>query len=76
MCVSVQLSRSVVSDSLCDPVDCSIPGFPAHHQLSELAQTHVHRASDAIKPVMPSSPYVYIDVCVCVYIYLYMLLSG
>ena len=35
---SVQFS-SVVSN--CDPMDCSIPGFPVHHQLPELAQTHV-----------------------------------
>ena len=34
--------------TLCDPVDCSTPGFPAHHQLLELAQTHVHRVGDAI----------------------------
>ena len=27
---------------LCDPVDCSMPGFPIHHQLPELTQTHVH----------------------------------
>ena len=31
-----------------DPVDCSTPGFPVHHQLPELAQTHVHQVSDAI----------------------------
>ena len=30
---------------LCDPMDCSMPGFPVHHQLLELAQTHVHRVS-------------------------------
>ena len=30
--------------------DCSMPGFPVHHQLPELAQTHVHRVSDAIQP--------------------------
>ena len=35
--------------TLCDPVDCSMPGFPVHH-LTELAQTHVHQVSDAIKP--------------------------
>ena len=36
---------------------CSTPGFPAHHQLSELAQTHVHRVGDAIQPShLPSSP--------------------
>ena len=28
--------------TLCDPMDCSMPGFPVHHQLLELAQTHVH----------------------------------
>ena len=32
----------------CNPMDCSIPGFPVHHQLPELAQTHVHQVSDAI----------------------------
>ena len=33
--------------TLCDPMDCSTPGFPVHHQLSELAQIHVHRVGDA-----------------------------
>jgi len=28
--------------TLCDPMDCSTPGFPVHHQLQELTQTHVH----------------------------------
>ena len=43
--------------TLCDPMDCSTPGFPVHHQLPELAQTHVHWASDAIQPPHPlSSP--------------------
>ena len=32
--------------TLCDPMDCSTPGFPVHHQLPELAQTHVHRIGD------------------------------
>ena len=36
--------------TLCDPMDCSKPGFPIHHQLLELAQTHVHRVGDAIQP--------------------------
>ena len=36
--------------TLCDPMDCSTPGFPVQHQLPELAQTHVHRVSDAIQP--------------------------
>ena len=46
---SVQSSRSVVSDYL-QPMDRSKPGFPVHHQLPELAQTHVHWVSDTIQP--------------------------
>ena len=34
--------------TLCNPLDCSTPGFPVHFQLLELAQTHVHQVSDAI----------------------------
>ena len=34
--------------TLCDPMDCSMPGFPVYHQLPGLAQTHVHRVGDAI----------------------------
>ena len=42
---------------LSDPMDCSTPGFPVHHQLPERAQTHVHRVGDAIQPSHPlSSP--------------------
>ena len=40
---------------LCDPMDCSTPGFPVHHQLPEFTQTHVHRVSDAIQPSHPLS---------------------
>ena len=36
--------------TLHNPMDCSISGFPVHHQLLELTQTHVHRVSDAIQP--------------------------
>ena len=44
--------------TLCDPMDCSTPGFPVHHQLPELAQTHVHWVGDDIQPSHPlSSPY-------------------
>ena len=39
--------------TLCNPMDCSKPSFPVHHQLPELAQTHVHRVSDAIQPSHP-----------------------
>ena len=43
--------------TLCSPMDCSTPGLPVHHQLLELAQTHVHRVGDAIQPSHPlSSP--------------------
>ena len=43
--------------SLWDPKDCSMPGFPVHHQLLKLAQTHVHQVGDAIQPSYPlSSP--------------------
>ena len=41
--------------NLCDPMDCSTPGFPVHHQLPELAQTHVHLVGDAIQPPHPLS---------------------
>ena len=40
---------------LCDPMDCSTPGLPVHHQLLELAQTNVHQVSDAIQPSHPLS---------------------
>ena len=39
--------------TLCDAMDCSMPDCPVHHQLPELAQTHVHWDSDAIQPSHP-----------------------
>ena len=43
--------------TLCDPMDCSMPGLPVLHQPLELAQTHVHWVGDAIQPSHPlSSP--------------------
>ena len=52
----VQFSTVAQSCStLCDPVDCSTPGFPVHHQLPELTQTHVHQVDDAIQPSHPLS---------------------
>ena len=39
----------------CNPMDCSRTGFPAHHQLLEPTQTHVHHISDAIQPSHPLS---------------------
>ena len=50
--LSVQFSRSVVSDSLW-PHECSTSGHPVHHQLPEFTQTHVHRVGDAIQPSHP-----------------------
>ena len=41
--------------TLCDPMDCSTPVLPVHHQLPELTQTHVHWVSDAILPSHPPS---------------------
>ena len=41
--------------TLCDLMDCSTPGFPVHHQLPELTQTHVHQGGDAIQYLIPSS---------------------
>ena len=58
MSFSVQFSSvTQACPILCDPMDCSAPGFPVHHQLLELAQTHVHWVSNAIQPSYPlSSP--------------------
>ena len=43
--------------TLCDPMDCSMSGFPVHHQLPEFIQTHVHWVGDTILPSRPlSSP--------------------
>ena len=55
---SVQFSSVTQSClTLCDPMNCSMPGLPVHHQLPEFTQTHVHRVSDAIQPSHPlSSP--------------------
>ena len=55
---SVQFSSVIQSSpTLCNPMDCSTPGFPIHHQLPEPTQTHVHHVGEAIKPSHPlSSP--------------------
>ena len=41
--------------ALCNPTDCSTPGFPVHHQFPELAQTHVHLVRVAIQQSHPLS---------------------
>ena len=54
----VQFSDSVLL-TLCDPIDCSMPGLPVHHQLPKFAQTHVHWVGDAIQlfhPLSSTSP--------------------
>ena len=52
---SVQFTH--LCPTLCNPMDCSTPGFPVCHQLSEFMQTHVHWIGDAIQPCHPlSSP--------------------
>ena len=43
--------------TLCEPMDCSNPGLPVHHQLPEFTQTHVHRVSDAIQPSSSVIPF-------------------
>ena len=42
--------------TVCDPMNCSTPSIPVHHQCSELAQTQVHWVRDAIQPSYPLSP--------------------
>ena len=42
-CPSIQFSSAQpLGPNLCDPMDCSTPGLPVHHQLLEFTQTHVH----------------------------------
>ena len=42
--------------TVCNPMDCSMPGFPVLHHLPEFAQTHVHWLGDAFQPSHPLSP--------------------
>ena len=50
-------SVAQLCQTLCDPIDCSMPGLPVHHQLPDFTQTHVHWVGDAIQPSHPlSSP--------------------
>ena len=51
---SVQFSSVAQScPTLCNPMNCSMPGLPVHHQLPKSTQTHVHRVGDAIQPSHP-----------------------
>ena len=53
--ISLVQTRSVAQScpTRCDPMYCSTPGFPVHHQLPEFNQTHAHWVSDAIPPFHP-----------------------
>ena len=54
---SVQFSSVTQScPTLCNPMNCSTPGLPVHHQLPELTQTHIHRVSVAIQHLILSRP--------------------
>ena len=52
-CIPQFSSVTKLCPTLCDPMDCSTPGLPVHHQLQEFAQTHVHWVGDAIQPSHP-----------------------
>ena len=58
MSLIIQFSSVAQScPTLCNPMNCSMPGLPVHHQLPEFTQTHVHWVRDAIQPSHPlSSP--------------------
>ena len=49
-------SLAQLCSTLYDPMDCNASGFPVHHHLLELTQTHVHRVGDAIQPSHPLWP--------------------
>ena len=58
-CTVIVVLYTLSHFQLCNPMDCSIPGFPVLHYLLEFAQNHVHRVSDVIQPSHPlldSSP--------------------
>ena len=46
-------TEACVPRACCDPMDCTMPGFPVHHHLLEPPQTHVHCVSDAIQLSRP-----------------------
>ena len=57
VCFCCHCSVAKLCLTFCDPMDCSTPGFPVHHQLLEFTQTHVHQVGDAIQQSHPlSSP--------------------
>ena len=55
-CLYFRVQFSLVAQSsptLCNPMDCNMPGLPVHRQLLEFTQTHVHWVGDAIQPSHP-----------------------
>ena len=55
-------SRSVMHDSFCDPIDCSMPGLFVLRYLLKFAQIHVHQVGDALYPscpLLPPSPFAF-----------------
>ena len=67
--MDVLVISSVHCPTLCDPMDCNTPSFPVHHQLLELAQTHVHRVSDAIQPSCPLSSLLLPSIFPCIRVF-------
>ena len=55
-CFPTCCSVAKLCPTLCDPMNCSNPGFPVLHYLLELAQTHIHWVGDVIRPSHPLSP--------------------
>ena len=66
MCLYISVQSLGRVQLICSPMDCSSPGFPVHHQLPELAQTHVHQVGDAIQPSHHTHTHTHI------YFYIYM----
>ena len=55
--MEVKMKVTHTCSTLCNPMDCSTPGLPVHHQWLKPTQIHVHWVSDAIQPSHPlSSP--------------------
>ena len=54
--LTIRSDQSLSRVRHCDPMNCSTPGLPVHHQLPEFTQTHVHGVGDAIQPSHPLLP--------------------
>ena len=56
-CMHQFISVTQLCPTLCDPMNCSTPGIPVHHQLPESTETHVHWVGDVIQPFHPVIPF-------------------